>query len=307
MNKLLNNRIIAFVVYLILFLSILYLGNKQDSLLRFVLLSFYCVLVVNIQSKTRVVNNKISWIVSMFIFSPIAFPLFLLSDKKYFKKVLTLGIINILFWTILIYFSQQRLKLSESFSSWDKNNEEIQKIDEQILTVDFEDLSESSRDFLVDLTNDRIKKLDSISSSVNTIKENIFVKISTEQSDYYQIWNDNLKQQIVSWNMYLDIFKAMKEDQPVDSINKLISDWKIEDEKIANSEIKEPTTKKIIFYVFESINQLSVLFSAAVLLLLINIIAYIKLFGFKSWKIWIILGLNTIINVLMFDLKYWIG
>lgn len=307
MKKFINNRIIAFVVYLILFLFILYLGNEQDSLLRFVLLSFYCVLVVNIQSKTRVVNNKLSWIVSMFIFSPIAFPLFLISDKKHFNKILILGIINIILWTILIYFSQQRFKLKEAFLSWNKSNSELIEIDKKYSSIDFENLNKESNDLIINLSENKVDELNKISDSIKTIRASDFVKLSKEQTEYYRKWSENINIEITATIMYVHVYEAIKEGKTIDTIDKLTTEWKLKNDELNSIKIKNLATKRIILYIFESINQMSVLFSIAVLLLFSNIFVCIKLFGYKSWKVWLVLGLITIFNLFMFDIQYWIG
>ncbi len=299
MKKIINNRIIAFIVYLILFLLILYLGSKQDSLLRFILLSFYCVLIVEIQSKSRVIKNKISWIFGMFLFSPIAFPLFLISDKKYFKKIAVVGGINIVSLIIVLYLWGQSLQVYDSLVFWDKNDAEIQEIDKQYADVKFDNLTEESSNFVVDLSNKKLEKLNNIYNSIETIKNNIFVKSSTEQSVYYEKWSGSLKHQITTMNMYLDVFKAIKEKQPINDTNKLISNWKIEDEKINTFKIDSVNKQLISKSSFKSANTVSVLVSIVFILLLANIFFYIKLFGLKTWKLIVIFGLDLILNLLL--------
>lgn len=306
MNKLLNNRIIAFIIYLI-FLSSYFLGGETEFVIRALIMAFYCVLVVNIQSKNRVIKNKISWIIGMFLFSPIVFPLFLLSDKKYFKKVFLVGGINIAILIMVAYLWGQTISVYDSIASWNKSDAEIQKIDQQYTTVDFNNLTKESSDFLINLSNNKIKELNKISNSIKTIRENVFIKLSTEQSEHYKKWSDSLKKQTTTIDMYIGIFKAIKENQPIDNTNKLISDWKIEDEKIAATSIEPLKSKPIIIESFKSINQVSVLFSLIFFLSVANIIAYIKLFGLKTWKLKIIFGLNTIINLLFLSSLFLIG
>jgi len=307
MKKIINNRIIAFVVYLVFFLLILFMGTNQDSILRFVFLSFYCDLVVYIQSKTRNIKNKELWYIYMFLFSPIAFPLFLISDKKYFKKISIIGGINIAILIMVVYLWGQTTIVYDSLTIWDKSDVEIQKIDQQYTTVDFNNLTEESGNFIINLSNNKIKELNTISNAVKTIQENVFIKLSTEQSEYYKKWSDSLEKQTSTMNKYIGIFEAIKEKKSVDDVNKLTADWKIEDEKITKFEIKAPESKPVIIESFKSVNQMSVLFSLVFFFSIINIIAYIKLFSLKTWKLKIIFGLNTIVNLLLLSSLFLIG
>lgn len=307
MKKILNNRIITFVIYLILFLSTLFFSNDQDIFIRFIILILYCDLVIYIQSKTRNIKYKQLWYLYILLFSPIVFPLFLLSDKKYFKKVTIIGGLNIIIWTMILYLWGQTPQIYDSLAIWGKNDIEIQKIDQQYPNINWSDLTDESSNLITNLSNKKLEKLNNISNSIETIRNNILIKSSTEQSEHYKEWSDSLEKQTATINMYIGIFKAIKENQPIDSINKLISNWEIEDKKIAATNIELPKSKPIIIQSFKSVNEVSVLFSLGFFLSIFNIIAYIKFFGLKTWKLKIIFGLNMIVNLLLLSSLFLIG
>lgn len=307
MNKLLNNRIITFAIYLILFLPTLFSSNNQDTFIRFIILIIYCDLVIYIQSKNRNIRNKKLWYLYILIFSPIVFPLFLISDKRYFKKVTVIGGLNIIIWAMILYLWGQTPQIYNSLSIWDKNNIEIQKIDQQYPNINWSDLTDESSNLITNLSNKKLEKLNNISNSIETIKNNILIKSSTEQSEHYKKWSDSLEKQTTTMNMYIGIFKAIKENQPIDSINKLISNWEIEDKKIAATNIEPLKLKPIIIQSFKSVNQVSVLFSLGFVLSIFGIITYIKFFGLKTWKLKIIFGLNTIVNLFLLSSLFLIG